>query len=144
MKARPARLSAQRTAADLEEEGLVRLERRRVEFADQDLALLAAIFGDGFDQVATQVLGIGEVGDLARPQLLRQRELGARHQPVREVVALRVIGDALCRDRGQLRLQRIQVAGAANFGLLVRQAKDEVAETDLLGQDVAQVAQQRG
>ncbi len=137
-KSESACLSAQRTAADLEEERFRWLEGRGVEFADQDLALLAAILSDGVDQVAAQFLGVGEIGDLTRPQLLRQREFRARHQPMRKVVSRSVIGDAFCRHRRQLRLQLIQVRGPRHFGL-VSQAKDEVAETDLLDQDVAQV-----
>ena len=34
------------------------LKRRRIKFADQDLALLAAILGDRFDQVAPQMLSV--------------------------------------------------------------------------------------
>src|SRR5208337_1517282 len=76
------RLSAERTAADLEEEGFVRRERRHAEFADQDLALVAAILGNGFNQIAPEFLGISEVGNFAWPEFLRQGKFGARHQPV--------------------------------------------------------------
>ena len=63
-----SRLAAQRAAADLEKERLVRLKGRGIEFADQRLALFAAIFGDRVDQVASQILQRAEVADLARPQ----------------------------------------------------------------------------
>ena len=85
---------------------------RGIEFADQRLALLAAILRDGFDHIVAQVLHRSEVADLARPQLLRQRKLGARHQPMREVIALGVIDQALFRDGAQQVLQLVQVGGA--------------------------------
>ncbi len=77
-----ARFAAQRTAANLQEEGFLRLKRGRIEFADEGLALLAAILGNRLDQVAAQIFQAAEVGDRARPQLLRQSKFGARHQPV--------------------------------------------------------------
>src|ERR1019366_7795740 len=133
-----ARLAAQRATADLQEESICRLKRRGIEFANERLGLLAAILGDGCDEVAPQVLGVREVGNFPRPQLLGQGELGARHQPVREVVALGVVFNALGRDRRQL----VQVTGAPDLGFAVGEAEDEVAEARLVHQHAPQIAQQ--
>src|ERR1017187_6105861 len=137
-----ARFAAQRTAADLQEESICRLKCCRIELADERLGLLAAILGDGCDKVAPQVLSVLEVGNFARPQLLGEGKLGARHQPVREVVALGVVFNAFGRDRRQLGLQFVQVTGAPDLGLAVGEAEDEVAEARLVHQHAPQIAQQ--
>src|ERR1035438_1538806 len=139
-----ARFTAQRTAADLKEEIICRLKCRRIEFADERLALLAAILRNGLDQVAPQVFMCTEVGNFARPELLRQGEFGPRHQPVREVIVFAVIGNAFYRDRMQQHLQRVQIAGACNFGFAIGQTKNKVAEPNLLDQNAAQISQQSG
>ena len=115
-----AGFAAQRAAADLQEEGVGGLKGCRIELADEGLALLAPVFRDGGNQVVAQVFVGAKVSDLARPQLLRQGEFGARHQPMREVVALAVVGEAFLRNRMQQGLQRIQVGGAADLGLADR------------------------
>src|ERR1035437_6017793 len=136
-----ARLTAQRTAADLKKEIVGRLKCRRIEFADERLTLLAAILGDGGDEIAPQVLGVLEVGNFARPQLLCQSKLGARHQPVREVIALGVVLNAFRRNRRQLGLQFVQVNRAPDLSLAVGEAEDEVAEAHLINHDAAQVSE---
>ena len=40
-----------------------------------------------------QILQAAKSRNLARAQLLRQRKFGARHEPVREVIALGVISE---------------------------------------------------
>jgi hypothetical protein len=104
--------------------------------------LLTAILGNRFDQVVSQVLQSSEVADLARPQLLRQGEFRARHQPMREVVVLTVISEALLRYRLQQRLQGIQIGGARHFCRPIGQVEDEISETHFLRQNVAQISQQ--
>ena len=84
-----------------------------------------------------------EVGDLAWPQLSRQREFGPCHQPVREVVTLGVVDDAFGWDRLQLLFQFVQVFGAPHFAL-VGHPEHEVAESEMVGQNAAQIPQQRG
>ena len=107
----PARFATQRAAANLEEEGTCGLKRCGIEFADEGLALLAAIFRDRLDQIAAQGVERAKVADCARPQLLRQGEFGSRHQPVRKVIAFAMIGQALLWNGMQLGFQRIQIGG---------------------------------
>ena len=73
-------------------------KRGGTEIADQGLPLLVPVFADGVDEVLAQGLDGGEVGELARAELLGESEFGARPQPARKVIALAVIGDALGGD----------------------------------------------
>ena len=75
-------LAAQRSNPDAKEVSVGGSQGRRAEIGDQHLALLATIIGDGIHQVLPEVLGAGEVRNLARTQFLRQGKFGARHQPV--------------------------------------------------------------
>jgi len=61
-KSQSARLAAQRSAAEPKEEGIRRLECGSGKLADQNLALLALILGNGIEQVAAQVFEIDIVG----------------------------------------------------------------------------------
>ena len=70
-----------------------------------------------------------------------QRELGARLQPGREVVALAVIGEAGRGDRTEHLLQRLQVVRAAHLGA-VGQPEDEVAEAEVLGDEVPELVEE--
>ena len=123
-----------------EEERRLGVERLAVEVADQRLRLLAAVLGDRVDQVVAQVLQTGEVRDLARAQAVGQRELGARGEPVGEVVPLGVVADALRRHRVQLRLERLEVGRAVHLAP-VGQPEDEIAEGELLHHEAAQVVE---
>src|ERR1700686_416996 len=53
-------------------------------------ALKSAILVDRLDQIAPQVFRAGEIRNFSRTELRRQGKLGACHQPMGEVVALRV------------------------------------------------------
>ena len=139
-KSQPARLAAQRSGTDPQEARFRGFERIGVEVADDQLALFAAVVVDGFDQVVPQMFRTGKVRDLSRPQLGRQSEFGSRHEPMRKVVALGVIGEAFGRNRLQLFFELIQVLRAAYF-FQIGQTKDEVAKTELLGENPAQVFQ---
>src|SRR5260370_24736598 len=90
-----AGFTTQRAGPDSEEARLGWFERVGLEISDQYFVLFPAIVVDGGDEIAAQVLGTIEVGNLARPQLGRESEFGARHQPVREVIALRVVHEAI-------------------------------------------------
>ena len=138
-----ARLAAQRTAANLQEERLRGLKAGGIEFADEGLALVAAILRNRLDQVAAQILQAAEIGDRARPQLLRQSKFCARHQPVREVIPLSVVRQTLFRNRMQQGLQGIQVSRAPHLRA-IRMMKHEIAEAHFLRQNAAQIAEQRG
>ena len=80
------------------------------------------------------MFGAGEIRNFSRAQFGRQREFGARHQPVGEVVALRVKDDAFRRDDLQLLFQFVHILGSSHFAP-IGQTKHEVAEAELLGQD---------
>ena len=87
--------------------------------------------------------GLGKIRNFSRAELGRQRKLGARHQPMGEVVALRVKDDAFRRNGLQLLFQFVHVFRPSDFAR-IRQTKHEVAKPELLGQYLAQVFQQRG
>ena len=57
-----------------------------------------------------------EIRNLPRTQFGRQREFRARHQPVREVIALRVEDDAFRRNFPQLLFQFVHVFRPSHFG----------------------------
>src|SRR5262249_46092915 len=56
-----------------------------VEVGDGSPDPLLPVFADRLDQLAAEILRGGEVGDLPRPQPMRQREFGPRLEPVGEV-----------------------------------------------------------
>ncbi len=141
--ARPRALPPSEPAPIRRKLDCARLEGVSLEIADQDFVLLAAVIVDRLDQIAAQMLGTVEVRDLARAQLGGQGELGARHQPVREVIALRVIHHAVGGNRLQLFLEFVQIRGPAHF-VLVGHAENEIAESERVGQDAPQIFQQRG
>ncbi len=89
------------------------------------------------------MFGARKIRNFSRAELGRQRKLGARHQPMGEVVALRVKDDAFRRNRLQLFFQLVHVFRSSDF-VRIRQTKHEVAKPELLGQNPAQVLQQRG
>ena len=60
---------------------------------------------------------------------------------MRKVIALGVVCEAFRRNRLQYLLELIQVGGAGYF-LQIGQAKDEIAESNLLGKNAAQILQQ--
>ena len=107
--------AAERANPDPQKESVGGSERRGTEVTDKDFALFAAIVGNGGDQVAAQVLGTGEIGDLSRAQFLGKSELRSRHQPGRKMITLRVVGDAFCRYFLQHGFQRAQIGGASHF-----------------------------
>jgi len=88
---------------------------------------------DRLDQIAPQMFRAGKIRNLSRAELGRQRKLSACHQPMREMVALRMKDDAFRRNRLQLFLQLSQVFRPSNFAC-IRQTKNEVAKPELLGQ----------
>ena len=108
----PTSLSAQRTAPDAQKEIVAGFESLRPEVPDQNFTLLVSILSNGVDHVEAQAVVCGEIAHLARPQLLCKSEFSPRDQPVREVIALAVVGDALGGHFVQHRLERIEVAGA--------------------------------
>src|SRR2546423_14074156 len=97
-KGQTASFAAQRSRTDSQKAGLRGLENLRLEAADQPFVLLATVVVDRFDQVMTQMLRTVEVRDPARPQLGRQRKFGARHQPMRKMIALGVEHQAVGGD----------------------------------------------
>jgi hypothetical protein len=111
----PARLAAQRAAADAVE---IRAEVEAVapEVGHHGLRLFDAVVADGADQVLAQGLGGGVVVHLARPQGMGDAEIGARPQPAGEVVARAVVEDRLRGHRGEPLLQAAQVAGPGDLG----------------------------
>ncbi len=142
-KSQAARFASERTGTDPEEARLRGLERVRLEVTDQDLVLLTAVVVDGLDQITAQVLRAVEVRHFARPEFGSQRKFRARHQPVREVIALRMVQQALGGQHLQGLFQFVQILGAANF-LLVGHAEDKITEAELIGQNAPQIFQQRG
>ena len=135
------RLAAERAAADPREHA-PGIERVALEVRNRGAAAAVAVLLDGLEQVAPQVFVRREVGHLPRAHALRQRELGARLQPLREVVALGVVGDALARHDAQQLLERLQVARAAHLGA-AGPAEDEVAESEAFDHEPPQVVQEQ-
>src|ERR1700674_2979925 len=142
-KGEAASFPTEGTGADPQKTRFRRLERVGLEVADQHLALLAAILVNRLDQIAPQMFRAGKIRNFSRTELGRQRKLGSCHQPMGEVVALRMKDDAFRRNRLQLLLQLSQVFRPSDF-TRIRQTKHEVAKPELLGQYPAQVLQQRG
>src|ERR1700686_3361357 len=142
-KGEAASFPTEGTGADPQKTRFRRLERVGLEVADQHLALFAAILVNRLDQIAPQMFRAGKIRNFSRAELGRQRKLGACHQPMGKVVALRVKDDAFRRNRLHLFLQLIQVFRPPNF-TRVRQTKHEVAKAELLGQYTWQVFQQGG
>jgi hypothetical protein len=70
------------------------------------------------------------VADDPRAQPVRERELGARAQPLGEVVALAVVGDALDRHARQMSSSERRVVRARDLAA-VAQAEHEVAEAEV-------------
>ena len=126
------RFPAERAAADPQEERIVGLEGRRVEIADQNLALLTPIFGNGIDQIAPQVFQRGEIRNLPRPELLRKGKLGPCPQPARKMIPLAVIRDALRRNFSKSCLKFVQITCPRHLAT-VRQTECEITEPELLG-----------
>ncbi len=114
-----------------------------MEVADQYFALFAAIVIDGCDQIAAEMLGAGEIRNFSWAELGCQGELGARHQPMGEVVALGVEDYALRRNGLQLLFQFVHVFRSSDF-VEIGQTKYEVSKAELLGEDLAQVFEQCG
>src|SRR5579862_6610026 len=137
-----AGFAAQRAGSDPQEARFRRLERISLEIADQYLVLLAPVVVDGIDQVAAKVFRAIEVGYLAGPKFGRQGKFRTRHQPMREVIALRVIHKAVGGDGFQRLLQFVQILGAADLAL-VGHTKDEIAESERISQNAPQIFQQR-
>src|SRR5213592_2930431 len=135
------RLAAERSAANAAE-WRRRTERRSIE-VDDDAALgLLAVVADRAQHLEAEVRDRVEVGNLARPQLVRERELRSRLEPPRKMIALRVIGDALGRQRGQAVFQLTEVARAADLAA-IRHAEDEIAEPEMLHHEATQLLQER-
>src|SRR5579871_3302553 len=88
------------------------------------------------------MFGAIEVRYLARPQLRRQRKLRPRHEPMREVITLRVIHQAVGGNGLQLLFKLVQIFGAANFALIWHPA-DEISEPEMIGQKPPQILEQR-
>ena len=89
-KARPRALPPSEPVANLQKSGSAQARKLSgLKIADQRLVLFPAIVRDRFDQIAAQMFRADEVGNSSRAKLLRQGEFGARHQPVRKVIALR-------------------------------------------------------
>ena len=101
-----AGLPAQGAVPDAGEEVARGIEGLRIEVGDQDIRLLPPVLADRRDQVVAQLLDGGEIGDAPRAHLLRQGELGARAEPVGEMVPLGVIG-VLRRHGAQLILKAV-------------------------------------
>jgi hypothetical protein len=82
-------LAAERAGADL---GKCRevVEELAFEVGDDVLLDLAKIAGDGCNEVAAEVGGRIELGDLAWAQTRGELELGARLEPGREMVTARM------------------------------------------------------
>ncbi len=129
----PTRFSTQRTAADPQEIVVARLEGCRIEIADQNLTLLAAVIGDGIDQVVAQPIERGEIGNLSWTKSLRQGKFGPGPQPARKMVSFAVKGDTFGGHFRQPGLEFVQVAGARHFRI-VGQTENKVAKAQMLGQ----------
>ena len=141
-ESQPPCLAAERATTDACEEADLGVEGVAVEVGHQGLALLPAILRDRGDQIVTQVFQAPEIPDLPRLELARQREFGARGEPVREVIALAVEGDALGWDHLQQLLQCLEIRGASHLAA-VRHAEDEVAEREMLDHEVPEIGEQR-
>ena len=89
------------------------------------------------------MLGTGEIGDLARSQLLRQGKLRTSHKPVREVVALGVVDDAFRGNLLEHRFKGAEVGGAAHFRQ-VGQTKKKSPNPNCSVNDAAQIGKQGG
>src|SRR3974390_935704 len=124
-----AGFASKRPGPNSEETGIRGLERVRIEVADEHFILLAAVIVDGFDQIAAQMFRSIEVRDFARPELGRERELRTRHQPMRKVIALRMVHQAIGGQRLQGLFQLVQILGSSYFSL-VGHTKNEIAETE--------------
>src|ERR1700688_2124366 len=85
-ESQPARFPAQRAAANAQKKSLARFESGRVEISDQNLALLAAIFSNGLDQIASQSFERSKIRNFPWSEFLSQDEFGSRPQPAREMV----------------------------------------------------------
>ncbi|OLB61200.1 MAG: hypothetical protein AUI11_10665 [Acidobacteria bacterium 13_2_20CM_2_66_4] len=136
-----ARFPAERASAEARQRRL-RIERGAIEVDDDAPARLLAIGAHGAEDLAPQVLDRVEVRDLARAQLVREREFGARLEPAREVVPLGVVRDALGRHPGHALLELAEIARAHHLAA-VRQAKHEVAERQLIDHEPPELLEQR-
>ena len=137
----PAPLAAERTAADAHERA-ERVEVAAREVGHHPALALGAEARDGLHQELAQLLDVAELGHLARPDRRGQLELGARAQPVREVVVRGVVLHRLARDRAQQPDHGLEVGRAPHLGA-VRQAEHELAETEVVQHEAPQVLQQR-
>src|SRR4030095_13749782 len=108
----PARLAAPRAAAAAVEPPARELEALAFEVLDHALAAGLAVLADRADEVLAQGPDARIILQAARPQLVGERELGARLEPARKVVARRVIGDRGFRHRGELLAELAQIGGA--------------------------------
>src|SRR5215469_2352220 len=88
------------------------------------------------------MLEAGEVRNFSRAKLRSQRKFRPRHQPVREMIALRVIARAFGWDLLQGGFERTQVGGASNL-CSVGKPKHKIAKAELLFEQAPQVCQER-
>ena len=137
----PACFAAQRSAADATERR-GRIERRSGEIDDHAALCLLAIIANGPQHFAPQPFHRVEVGNLARPQLVREREFGPRLEPARKMIALGVIGNAFGWQRRQPFFELAQVARTRDFAA-VGHPEDEIAEPEVFHHEAAKLQQQR-
>ncbi len=135
-----ARLAAQRAAADAgEAPGGV--ERLPVEVDDERPVLVPPVSPDGRDEALPQVLVRREVGHPFRAQPPRERELRPRLQPLREMVALGVVGDRGGGHLGEPLRELLHVPRAPDLRP-VGHAEDEVAEAEILDHEAPEVVEE--
>ena len=135
-------LAAQRAAAESHEAAL-RAELLVGEIGDAPLAPLVQEARKRIDQVTPQRLEAVEVRHLPGCHRRREVELRARAEPVREVVALRVVVERFRGDFGRDPEHAPQVAGAADLAA-VGHLEYEVAEAESIDEKAPYLLEQRG
>ena len=131
-----ARLTAQRSNTYPQKESIGRSQCRRTEVSNQDLTLFAAIVADRGDQIIAQVLGAGEVGNFPGTKFLGESKFGSRHQPMRKMIPLGVVGHAFRGHLLQHGFQAAEIARASNFRK-IRQPENKITESKFFHEDAA-------
>ncbi len=132
-------LAADRAGAEADERAIgLLLERREVR--DGTDVLLPPRRAQHAQEVLAEPLRVLELLDAPRAQLAREHEHPSRHQPRREVIALRMKDQRRVRDLGEDVLHLVHVAGATDLRP-IRETKDEVPEAEIVAQEVADVSE---
>ncbi len=133
----PARLPAERSAADADEGGVGALGVG-AELGDIAGAVAVEQVPHRGRKVLTHRLAVGEVGDFLGPKLIGEIELRACAEPDRNVVAPRVVLHGFDRDLFDQSLELLDVVCARYLGP-VRSAEDEIAEAEIRHDEIPQL-----